>query len=45
VAAPLGCGGGGGLGGGGGQEGKALLDYAVHELKGDLFPDLMDMMQ
>jgi hypothetical protein len=38
---------------GGGQEGeeeeagearRALLDFALHHLKGDLFPDLMDMM-
>jgi hypothetical protein len=27
-----------------GEEGKALLQYAVHELKGDLFPDLMEFM-
>jgi hypothetical protein len=26
------------------QAKKALLDYAVHELKGDLFPDLMEYM-
>jgi hypothetical protein len=24
---------------------RALLDFALHHLKGDLFPDLMDMMQ
>jgi hypothetical protein len=23
---------------------RALLDYAVHRLKGDLFPDLMEYM-
>jgi hypothetical protein len=31
-----------------GQEGearKALLDFALHHLKGDLFPDLMDMVR
>jgi hypothetical protein len=31
----------------GGQEGeaeKALLDYVVHGLKGDLFPNMMEMM-
>jgi hypothetical protein len=31
----------------GGQEGeeeKALMDFAVNKLKGDLFPDLMDYM-
>jgi hypothetical protein len=27
-----------------GEERKALLDYAVHRLKGDLFPSLMEMM-
>jgi hypothetical protein len=37
----------GGGGGGGGEEGeerKALVDFAVHGLKGDLFPDLMEYM-
>jgi hypothetical protein len=32
---------------GGGQEGeerKALIDFAVQRLKGDLFRDLMDLM-
>jgi hypothetical protein len=31
----------------GGQEGeekRALMDWVVHGLKGDLFPDLMEMM-
>jgi hypothetical protein len=27
-----------------GEERKALLDYAVHGLKGDLFTDLMEYM-
>jgi hypothetical protein len=27
-----------------GQEGEALVDYVVHGLKGDLFPDLMEYM-
>jgi hypothetical protein len=27
-----------------GEEGKALLDFAVHGPKGDLFPDLMEYM-
>jgi hypothetical protein len=29
-----------------GQEGdgRALVDYVVHKLKGDLFPDLMEYM-
>jgi hypothetical protein len=27
-----------------GDEGKALLDFAVHGLKADLFPDLMEYM-
>jgi hypothetical protein len=34
-------------GGRGGQEGeaqKAILDFALHRLKGDLFPDLMELM-
>jgi hypothetical protein len=26
------------------EVGKALLDYVVHDLKGDLFPLLMEMM-
>jgi hypothetical protein len=26
------------------EERKALVDYAVHRLKGDLFPDLMEYM-
>jgi hypothetical protein len=37
-----------GVGGEEGEEGeakKALLDFAVHRLKGDLFPDLMDYMR
>jgi hypothetical protein len=32
----------------GGQEGearRALVDFAVHGLKGDLFPDLVEFMQ
>jgi hypothetical protein len=24
---------------------RELLDYALHHLKGDLFPELMDMMR
>jgi hypothetical protein len=28
-----------------GEAGEALLDYALHHLKGDLFSDLMHMMQ
>jgi hypothetical protein len=28
-----------------GEERRALLDFALHGLKGDLFPDLMDMMR
>jgi hypothetical protein len=28
----------------GGEEGAAILDFAVHGLKRDLFPDLMDFM-
>jgi hypothetical protein len=28
-----------------GEAGEALLDYALNHLKGDLFPDLMDMMR
>jgi hypothetical protein len=31
-------------GGSRGEEGKPLLDYAVHRLKGNLFPDLMEYM-
>jgi hypothetical protein len=27
-----------------GDERQALLNYAVHELKGDLFPGLMEFM-
>jgi hypothetical protein len=27
-----------------GEEGEALVDYAVHGLKGDLFTELMDYM-
>jgi hypothetical protein len=27
-----------------GEEGKALLDFAMHGLKGDLFPELMEYM-
>jgi hypothetical protein len=27
-----------------GEEREALLDYAVHRMKGDLFPDLMEYM-
>jgi hypothetical protein len=27
-----------------GEERKALLDFAVHGLKGDLFPDLVEYM-
>jgi hypothetical protein len=27
-----------------GEEGKALVDWVVHGLKGDLFPELMEMM-
>jgi uncharacterized protein len=27
-----------------GEEGEALVDFAVHRLKGDLFPDLMEYM-
>jgi hypothetical protein len=27
-----------------GEERRALLDFAVHGLKGDLFPDLMEYM-
>jgi hypothetical protein len=27
-----------------GEERKALVDFAVHGLKGDLFPDLMELM-
>jgi hypothetical protein len=27
-----------------GKEGEAILDYAVHGLKGDLFPSLMEYM-
>jgi hypothetical protein len=26
------------------EEGRALVDWVVHGLKGDLFPDLMEMM-
>jgi hypothetical protein len=26
------------------EEGKALADFVVHKLKGDLFPELMDYM-
>jgi hypothetical protein len=33
-----------GRGGQEGETGKALLDFAVHRLKGDLFSDLMEMM-
>jgi hypothetical protein len=29
---------------GGDEEGEALVDFAVHRLKGDLFPDLMEFM-
>jgi hypothetical protein len=32
----------------GGEEGEAkeaVVDFVVHHLKGDLFPDLMDMMR
>jgi hypothetical protein len=29
----------------GGEEGNALLGYALHGLKGDLFPELMDLMR
>jgi hypothetical protein len=29
---------------GGEEVKKALLDFAVHHLKGDLFPELMDYM-
>jgi hypothetical protein len=28
-----------------GEEGRAIVDYAVHGLKGDLFPDLMEYMR
>jgi hypothetical protein len=28
-----------------GEAGEAVLDFAVHHLKGDLFSHLMDMMQ
>jgi hypothetical protein len=35
---------GGGRGGQEGEKGKALLDFALHGLKGDLFPDLMEYM-
>jgi hypothetical protein len=38
---------GGGEGGGEGQEGEegeALVDFVVHKLKRDLFPDLMEFM-
>jgi hypothetical protein len=28
-----------------GEARKAVLDFALHGLKKDLFPDLMDMMQ
>jgi hypothetical protein len=31
-------------GGQGGEERKALVDFAVHGLKSDLFPDLMEYM-
>jgi hypothetical protein len=27
-----------------GEERKAVVDFAVHGLKGDLFPDLMEYM-
>jgi hypothetical protein len=27
-----------------GEKGKALVDYALNHLKGDLFPDLMEYM-
>jgi hypothetical protein len=27
------------------EAGKALVDFVLHHLKGDLFPDLMDMMR
>jgi hypothetical protein len=27
-----------------GDDGKALMHYVVHRLKGDLFPDLMEYM-
>jgi hypothetical protein len=27
-----------------GEERRALVDWVVHGLKGDLFPDLMEMM-
>jgi hypothetical protein len=27
-----------------GEKGRALVDFAVHHLKGDLFPGLMDCM-
>jgi hypothetical protein len=26
------------------EEGRALVDWVVHALKGDLFPDLMEFM-
>jgi hypothetical protein len=26
------------------EEGRALVDWVVHGLKGDLFPDLMEFM-
>jgi hypothetical protein len=34
----------GGKRGAEGEARKALLDFAVHGLKGDLFPDLMEYM-
>jgi hypothetical protein len=27
------------------EAGRALLDFALHHLKGDLFPELMDLMR
>jgi hypothetical protein len=33
-----------GRGGQEGEEKKALVDFAVHGLKGDLFPDLVEYM-
>jgi hypothetical protein len=27
-----------------GRSGRALVDFVVHRMKGDLFPDLMEMM-
>jgi hypothetical protein len=29
---------------GGDEEGRALVDFTLHRLKGDLFPDLMEYM-